>query len=109
VLVAAVAAASFIAAQDPVTAAVDGIVTGVATVAIVYGLLRFDATAVPAFLATGAILQFAENALLEGTPGSFARSALAVAVAVVVAWAATQYLVRARAAHVASGSPPSSE
>jgi hypothetical protein len=110
VLVAAVAAASFVAAQDPLVAAVDGIVTGLATAAIVYGLLRFDAMAVPAFLATGAVLQIAENAVHKATPAAFGHATLAVAVAIIVAWALMRYLARARIAHAslaASGhSPP---
>lgn len=102
VLVTAVAASSFVAAQDPVVAAVDGVVTGLATAAIVYGLLRFDATAVPAYLATGAVLQLAENALLKGTPTAFVHAALAAAIAIGVAWALTRYLDRART-RVAAG------
>jgi hypothetical protein len=101
-LVAAVAATSFIAAQDPVAAAVDGIVTGLVTVAIVYGLLRFDAASVPAFLATGAVLQIAENALRKGTPAAMAYAALAAGVAIAVAWAVTRYLDRARSEHARS-------
>jgi hypothetical protein len=103
-LVAAVAASSFVAAQDPVAAAVDGIVTGIATAAIVYGLMRFDATSVPAYLATGGVLQIAENALRKGTPAAFMHATLAAVVAIVVTSAVVRYLGRARAARVAAGS-----
>jgi hypothetical protein len=95
-LVAAVAAASFVGAQDPIAAAVDGVVTGVATVAIVYGLLRFDATALPAFLATGAILQIVEDALRKQAPAAFGHAVLAAAFVIVVTWAVMRYLARAR-------------
>jgi hypothetical protein len=98
VLVAAVTATSFVAAQDPVLAAVDGVVTGAATVAIVYGLLRFDVAALPAFLTTGAILQIAEGALAKGTQVALWHAALAMLVAIAVAWVLTRYLERRRAA-----------
>jgi hypothetical protein len=94
-LVAAVTAASFVAAQDPILAAVDGIVTGAATVAIVYGLLRFDPRALPPFLVTGAVLQITESALRKGTATALVHGALAIGVAVVVAWAYGRYLARA--------------
>jgi hypothetical protein len=97
VLVAAVTAASFLVAQDPVVAAVDGVVTGLAAVAIVYGLLRFDALALPAFLATGVVLQFAENAARKGAE-AYANAALAAGVAIAVTWLVTRYLRDARAA-----------
>ncbi len=107
-LVAAVAASSFVAAQDPVAAAVDGTVTGIATAAIVYGLMRFDATSVPAYLATGGVLQIAENALRKGTPAAFMHATLAAVVAIGVTSAVVRYLGHARAAHVATGSPSGS-
>jgi hypothetical protein len=100
-LVTAVAAASFVGAQDPIAAAVDGVVTGAATVAIVYGLLRFDATALPAFLATGAMLQIVEDALRKQAPAAFGHAILATVFVIVMTWAVMRYLARARSAHAA--------
>jgi hypothetical protein len=65
-------------------------------VAIVYGLLRFDATALPAFLATGAILQIVEDALRKQAPAAFGHAILAAGVVIVVTWAVMRYLARAR-------------
>jgi len=96
-LVTAVAAASFVGAQDPIAAAVDGVVTGAATAAIVYGLLRFDATALPAFLATGAILQIVENAARKGA-SAYGDAALAALVVIAVTSLVMRYLSDARAA-----------
>ena len=65
----------------------------------VYGLLRFDYLAIPAYVATGAF-DFVAGALRKGYPGAYANAGIAIAVAVLVTIATTRYLTRARAAAV---------
>ncbi len=82
--------------RDAVVAGAVGALAGAALVAAVYGTLRFDALAVPAFVATGAVLEIAEGALRAGHPRAIFNSAISIGVTVAVAWAATRYLRRAR-------------
>jgi hypothetical protein len=96
-VIAVVAASGLVGASDAPAAALAGALSGAAVVVAVYGLLRFDPLAVPAYLATGAALDFAASALRKGYPTAYANAAIAIAVAVVVAWAVTRYLAQRRA------------
>jgi hypothetical protein len=97
-LAAALTATSLAAATPPLDAVLGGLVAGLVTAFVVYGLLRFDYRAVPAFCATGVVLGFAETAAPAATAGDWLHVAVVAAVAAAVAWAATAYLARAGAA-----------
>jgi len=96
VLTAVTVATMLIGTQDPVVAAFEGVVTGLAAAAIVYGLLRFDYLALPAYMATGYLLTFGESAAQRATPGAWVHAALAGAVTIAIAWGVTRYLSVAR-------------
>jgi hypothetical protein len=83
-------------ARDAIAAGAAGALAGAAIVAVVYALLRFDPLAVPAFVATGTVLEVLEGALRKGGAGAFINAAIAIGVCVAIAWAATRYLARAR-------------
>jgi len=104
VLVAVVTIVSVVDAPDMLGAAVGGIATGVAAAAIVFGLLRFDYRAVPAYMATGIVLHAIAAAVRSGADGAYARCAIDVAVTVVATWAVTRYLSRARERMAATSS-----
>jgi hypothetical protein len=89
--------------QDAATAAAVGLVEGGLIFLCVHALLRFDVRAVPAFVATAAVLGAIETAALLATPAAFALAALAIAAMVAAACAATRYL--AFPAAVTSASP----
>ena len=84
-------------------------------IAAIYGLLRFDALAVPAFVATGGMRSTSSRPRCErATPRRFVDAAVAIGVVVLVAWSVTRYLAQARAAAAgtgaaATGSSPSTE
>ena len=110
-LVVIAVATSLAGANDARTAAAEGIATGAAGIAAVYGLLRFDYALLPAYMATGAALGFVENALRKGDRVALGYAAVAIAVAALVAWGLTRYLDRARAlpspaSAPAPGAPP---
>jgi hypothetical protein len=92
------AAVALIGAASPLAALAEGAAVGIAAAIVAYGLLRFDARAVPTFCATFVVLQFAESALVPGTPADGLHVTLAAAVAALVAWRATVHLARATAA-----------
>jgi hypothetical protein len=92
--------------RDAAVAGAIGALAGSALVAVVYGTLRFDSLSVPAFVATGAVLEIAEGALRAGYPRAMFNSAISIGVTVAVAWAATRYLRRAREAAAAAVDPP---
>jgi hypothetical protein len=106
-LVAAIAVAlsatlALAGARDAPVAGVAGALSGAAMIGAVYGLLRFDALAVPAFVATGVALELAATALRKGYPAALLDGAVAIAVAALVAWGVTRYLAQARAGALAS-------
>jgi hypothetical protein len=103
VVVAVMAAVALIGAASPLAALAEGAAVGIAAAIVAYGLLRFDARAVPTFCATFVVLQFAESALVQGTPADGLHVALAAVVAALVAWRATVHLARAMAAAPRSG------
>jgi hypothetical protein len=113
IAIAIFATLGLIGARDAAAAGIAGALAGAAMVAVVYALLRFDALAVPAFVATITAFDIIEGAARKGDPGAFFYVGIAIAVTVAVAWAATNYLRRARdiaeasAAQIAGpGSPP---
>ena len=61
---------------------------------LLWQVLRYDLRTVPAFLATGMVLEGIRNAALEGTASAWMLMALSTAVAVAATWAATRYIAR---------------
>jgi len=100
-------------ARDAAVAGAAGGLTGAAMIAAVYGLLRFDALAVPAFVATGGILDLVATAARKGYPAALVDAAVAIGVVVLVAWSVTRFLAQARVAAAGTaattGSSPSTE
>jgi MFS family permease len=104
VLVAVVTIVSVVDAPDMLGASVGGIATGIAAAAIVFGLLRFDYRAVPAYMATGIVLHAIAAAVRSGADGAYVRLAIDVVVTVAATWAVTRYLSRARERMAAAAS-----
>ena len=69
-----------------------GLATGVALVAVLWLVLRYDATLVPPYLATGLVLATIARAMQDGTPVAHGLAAVAIAVTVAVAWLVTRYV-----------------
>jgi hypothetical protein len=61
---------------------------------------------VPAFVATGAVLEFAEGAVRKGSTDALVHAAIAIAVAIALAWFATRYLRRAQESATAPAGAP---
>jgi hypothetical protein len=95
-------ALALVAAPNPVAAAIGGVAAGLVTAILVLGLLRFDYRAVPSYCATGIVLDLVEGAPARGTVADWGYVAVAAVVAMLVAWAATHYLGRARDAAIAA-------
>jgi hypothetical protein len=98
--------ATGLTAVDPVASVARSIAAGLALLAVVLGLLRYEPLAVPAFIATDTALTFIESALRGGWPAAPVHALLEVLAAGAVAWLATRYLAAARtSAQVAATSP----
>ncbi len=93
-------------ARDAAVAGAAGALTGAAMIAAVYGLLRFDALTVPAFVATGAALDLVATVARKGYAAAFVDAAVAIAVVALCAWGATRFLAQRRAAAAAPARPP---
>ena len=83
---------AILSGQATADAILQGAVGGLTTFAFAWLLLRYDLRAVPAFVATGIILDGIKSASLAGTPMTWVALALAGTVLVVLALAATRYL-----------------
>ena len=79
---------------EPEAAALRGVVKGLVSFALLWWVLRYDLTTIPAFLATGTLLETARQAALSEMPGAWVLFAVGAAVTVVVAWAITRYIAR---------------
>ena len=79
---------------EPEAAALRGVVKGLVSFALLWWVLRYDLTTIPAFLATGALLDAASDAAVDGTAGAWALFAAGAVVTVAVAWAVTRYIAR---------------
>jgi hypothetical protein len=91
-LVAFGVAAALVSGRETGQALLQGAVEGLIALAFAWLVLRFDLRAVPAFVATGMVMDGARSAILDGTGHAWALFALATAVTVVVAWAAMRYV-----------------
>ena len=87
-------AAALAGGGEPEAALLRGIVKGLVSFALLWWVLRYDLRAIPAFLATGMVLEAARNAALEGTSGAWVLFAVGAAVTVAVAWVVTRYIAR---------------
>ena len=79
---------------EPEAAALRGLVKGLVSFVLLWWVLRYDLTTIPAFLATGTLLDAARNAVLEGTNGAWTLFGVGAVVTVAVAWAVTRYISR---------------
>ena len=87
-------------ARELAPAVVAGLVGGLTAFAVAMLVLRHDARALPAFIATTIILADAHGAGLVALPLAWALFATSAAVTALLAWAATHYL------RVAPPTPP---
>jgi hypothetical protein len=69
-----------------------GIVAGVVTAGVLWLLLRFDPTIVPAFVATGPVLTMLHRAIQVGTPLAYLTAAAAIAATIAMTWLVTRYI-----------------
>jgi len=69
-----------------------GIIAGVVTAAILWLLLRFDPTIVPAYIATGPVLTMLWRAIQVGTPLAYLTAAAAIAATIAMTWLVTRYI-----------------
>jgi len=92
VIVLQVAAALSQAGPNISGAIVAGLIGGLVTAAILWLLLRFDPTIVPAYVATGAALTVLLRAIQVGTPLAYVTGGAAIAATVVMTWLVTRYI-----------------
>jgi hypothetical protein len=97
VLVGIGVALAIVAGRDAGHALLQGGVEGLVALAMAWLVLRYDLRAVPAFVATGIVLEAGRTAALAGTATAWALVALATVVTVAFAWAATRCVAPARA------------
>jgi hypothetical protein len=86
--------AVLVSGGEPEAAALRGVVKGLVSFALLWWVLRYDLTTIPAFLATGTLLDAARNAALEATDGAWTLFAVGAVVTVAVTWAATRYIAK---------------
>ncbi len=82
------------AGRDVGHALLQGVVEGGAAFVMAWLVLRYDLRTVPAFVATGIVLEAVKSGALAGTAGGWVLSAVAVVPTVLIAWAATRYVAR---------------
>jgi len=96
-LVLASAGGALASGEGVANAVIGGTIDGLLVAVIVYALLRFDYRAVPAYLATGVVLQALAAAAQKAVPAAWEYAAITTAAAVVAAWLGARYLERTRA------------
>ncbi len=106
VLVLISCAAALAGGGDPLAALVRGFVKGLVSFVLVWRILRHDLRAIPAFLATGIVLESARDAALEATSGAWVLLAIETGVTIAVAWAVTRYIARGIATQPTSDAAP---
>jgi membrane protease YdiL (CAAX protease family) len=85
---------AYVSGQDVVGAVRQGVIEGLTTLIFAWLVLRYDMATVPAFVATGLILDGMRNAMLSGTPEAWGFFAITAAVTIALAWAVTRYITR---------------
>ncbi len=81
-------------ADEWVPAAITGLAVGALYTMLFATVLRFDLRLVPAFAATQGIVAIVGDALLKGTAAGALYALLQIVTTLVLAWLATQYLLR---------------
>ena len=79
---------------EPSVALLSGVVRGLVSFVLLWKILRHDLRTIPAFLATGMLLEGARNSLLAGNATAWPMYAVSAVVTVAVAWAVTRYIAR---------------
>ncbi|MEP6677684.1 MAG: CPBP family intramembrane glutamic endopeptidase [Betaproteobacteria bacterium] len=69
-----------------------GLAAGTALVAVLWLLLRYDASVVPPYLVTGIVLATAARTVQEGTARAYLLAAVGIAATAAVAWVVTRYV-----------------
>ena len=69
-----------------------GVIGGVVAAAILWLLLRFDPTIVPAYVATGPVLTMLQRAIQIGTPLAYLTAAAAIAATILMTWVVIRYI-----------------
>ncbi|HEY3177437.1 MAG TPA: CPBP family intramembrane glutamic endopeptidase [Casimicrobiaceae bacterium] len=92
VIVLQVAAALGQAGPNILGAIVTGVIGGLVTAGVLWLLLRFDPTIVPAYVATGAVLTVLLRAIQVGTPLAYLTGGAAIAATIAMAWLVTRYI-----------------
>jgi hypothetical protein len=85
-------ATAIVAGQELRNALLQGVVEGGTTLIFAWLVLRYDLRTIPAFVATGLILEGVRSAAVAGTANAWVLLAPAVVVTVALAWLATRYV-----------------
>ncbi len=107
-LVLAAGAMRLAAGQPPIDAAGLGIAEGLLALLFAWAVLRYDLSSVPAFVATGLLLEVLRTAVLGATPASWQHAALEAPVIAVVAWYLTRLVLNGRPDGIAEAAAPAS-
>jgi hypothetical protein len=75
-------------------AVLQGAIEGATTFAFAWLVLRHDLRTVPAFVATGLLLEALSTGMLRATPAAWTWCAVTAIVTVAVAWLSTRYLTQ---------------
>ena len=86
-------ATAIVAGQELGNALLQGIVEGATALVFAWLVLRYDLRTVPAFVATGLILEGVKSAAIAGTADAWVMLAPATAVTIALAWLATRYVM----------------
>jgi len=95
-LILAFSGAGLAGGEGAASAVIGGTIDGLIVAVVVHALLRFDYRALPAYLATGAVLQAVAAAAQKGVPSALGYAAITTAAALAAAWIATRYVERTR-------------
>ncbi len=87
--------------QSPGEAAVQGAAEGALALLFAWAVLRYDLAGLPAFVATGMVLEAGRSAALGATPAAWMQAGLETMVIVALAWYATRVLKAAKVADAA--------
>jgi hypothetical protein len=92
IIIAISVAVSIVSGRELAQAWAEGAIEGASTFAFVWLLLRYDLRTVPAFVATGILLEVVSAANLRATAEAWSCFAITAAVAVMLAAWATRYV-----------------
>jgi len=86
-------ATAIVSGQELRNALLQGIVEGGTALLFAWLVLRYDLRTVPAFVATGLIVEGVKSASIAGTAEAWVLLAPAVMVTIALAWLATRYVM----------------